>query len=337
MVSLPTALGMGPAVTLSMLGLGVAESALSAPAAAGGRNGSGGTADDRRTAGRAVALAAFAGLGWAGLRWVNGKLTTAGESLELAHAAATGGRGGDRRSRFDHRLGRPVPGEPALAVDGAAPAGHRARAWASRRGNRSGSTRPWNRPHCGASGPNNCSRRSTARKALERSVFALFSPTGSGYVNYVATETLEYLTRGDCASAAIQYSVLPSALSLGKVHLATAQTRIVVNGIVQRLLAMPAERRPQVLPVRREPRFAGQPGDVRGAGAFRPGRYRAGRGGVDRHPGGDGRGGPRSPSRTSPATPVVQDGVFVTRGIRDWAGLSDADRRSGAIPVAAER
>ena len=59
-------------------------------------------------------------------------------------------------------------------------------------------------------------------RALERSVFALFSPTGSGYVNYVATETLEYLTRGDCASAAIQYSVLPSALSLGKVHLATA-------------------------------------------------------------------------------------------------------------------
>jgi hypothetical protein len=28
--------------------------------------------------------------------------------------------------------------------------------------------------------------------------------------------------------------VLPSALSLGKVHLATQQTRIVVNGIVQR-------------------------------------------------------------------------------------------------------
>ena len=52
--------------------------------------------------------------------------------------------------------------------------------------------------------------------ALDRPVFALFSPTGSGYVNYVATETLEYLTRGNCASAAIQYSVLPSALSFGQ-------------------------------------------------------------------------------------------------------------------------
>ena len=81
--------------------------------------------------------------------------------------------------------------------------------------------------------------------ALDRSVFALFSPTGSGYVNYVATETLEYLTRGDCASAAIQYSVLPSALSLGKVHDGTTQTRTLMNGIVQRLLAISPERRPK--------------------------------------------------------------------------------------------
>lgn len=59
----------------------------------------GGRADDRRTAGRALTLAAFAGLGWAGLRWVNGKLTTAGETLEPAHAGppsaaeVTGGPG----------------------------------------------------------------------------------------------------------------------------------------------------------------------------------------------------------------------------------------------------
>ena len=51
-------------------------------------------------------------------------------------------------------------------------------------------------------------------KAFERSHIALFSPTGSGYVNYVATESYEFLARGDCASAAIQYSVLPSPLSL---------------------------------------------------------------------------------------------------------------------------
>lgn len=81
--------------------------------------------------------------------------------------------------------------------------------------------------------------------ALERKVFVLFSPTGSGYVNYVANETLEYLTHGDCASAAIQYSVLPSALSLGDVSKGVSQTRMVLDGIVERLLAMPKSKRPK--------------------------------------------------------------------------------------------
>ncbi len=81
--------------------------------------------------------------------------------------------------------------------------------------------------------------------ALDRSVFALFSATGSGYVNYVASETLEYLTRGDCASACVQYSVLPSALSLNRVHMGTRQTQMVVNGIIERLLARPPEKRPK--------------------------------------------------------------------------------------------
>ena len=82
-------------------------------------------------------------------------------------------------------------------------------------------------------------------KALERKAFAIFSPTGSGDVNYVATETFEYLMQGDCASAAIQYSVLPSALSLTRVDDGTAQTRMVLQGVVERLLAMPAAKRPK--------------------------------------------------------------------------------------------
>lgn len=83
-------------------------------------------------------------------------------------------------------------------------------------------------------------------KALERKAFALFSPTGSGYVNYVACETFEYLMLGDCASAAIQYSVLPSALSLTRVPTGTAQTEMVMRGITERLMAMPASKRPKV-------------------------------------------------------------------------------------------
>lgn len=81
-------------------------------------------------------------------------------------------------------------------------------------------------------------------KALERGHFALYSPTGSGYVNYVATETFEYLTGGNCASAAIQYSVLPSSFSLGDVSLGVDQTRMVIDGITARLLAMPKKKRP---------------------------------------------------------------------------------------------
>ena len=82
-------------------------------------------------------------------------------------------------------------------------------------------------------------------KALERGHFALFSPTGSGYVNYVATETFEFLTGGDCASAAIQYSVLPSSFSLGDVSKGVDQTRMVIDGITARLLAMSPKKRPR--------------------------------------------------------------------------------------------
>lgn len=83
-------------------------------------------------------------------------------------------------------------------------------------------------------------------KALERKAFALFSPTGSGYVNYVANEVFEYLMHGDCASAAIQYSVLPSALSLGDVSMGVRQTRMVLDGIVDRVRQMPKNKRPKL-------------------------------------------------------------------------------------------
>lgn len=81
-------------------------------------------------------------------------------------------------------------------------------------------------------------------EALKRKHFALYSATGSGYVNYVATETYEYLTHGDCASACIEYSVLPSALSLTKVDVGVRQTKMVLDGITSRLLHMPEDERP---------------------------------------------------------------------------------------------
>jgi len=83
--------------------------------------------------------------------------------------------------------------------------------------------------------------------AFERSVLCVASPTGSGYVNYVAIETLEYLTRGDCATVALQYSLRPSFLSLDRVAMGREQNRALLHALEWRLRAMPEERRPRLV------------------------------------------------------------------------------------------
>ena len=325
-VSLPTAVALGPAVSVIMLGLGVAESALSAAGARMAASVLGGTANDRRTGGRVLALGAFAGVGWLGLNWVNGKLTKAGESMEAAHAArpvaaeVTGGPGSvidwTAQSRESRRWLSMVLRPQDIAHVMGEPARQPIRVYASLEAAASESERAAL-----------LLAEIDRTRALERSVFVLFSPTGSGYVNYVATETVEYLTRGDCASAAIQYSVLPSALSLGKVHLATHQTRIVVNGIVQRLLALPADRRPRFY------LFGESLGSQVSQEMFE-GQGLSGPAGI----GLDAAVWIGTPAATSwrheiadpdvTRTPVVQDGVLVTRSIGDWSSLADEARRS---------
>jgi len=243
-VSVPRSAAMGPVVAFALMGVAQAESSLSALAARGAAKVLGGTENDRRTAGRVLAAGALVGLGWAGLSWATGKLTHAGEELERAHAdpptqpEVTGGPGSlipwASQSRESRRWLSMALRSGDIAHVMGEPAHQPIRVYAS--------------TESAASAPERAAlllAEIDRTRALERPVFALFSPTGSGYVNYVATETLEYLTRGNCASAAIQYSVLPSALSLGKVHEATTQTRTVLNGIVQRLLAIPPERRPK--------------------------------------------------------------------------------------------
>ena len=83
--------------------------------------------------------------------------------------------------------------------------------------------------------------------AFERSLLCFFSPTGSGYVNYVALETIEYLTRGDCASISMQYSVRPSFLSLDRTALGEAQVRAFFNALHWRLSNSPADKRPRIV------------------------------------------------------------------------------------------
>lgn len=83
--------------------------------------------------------------------------------------------------------------------------------------------------------------------AWSRSLLMLVSPTGTGYVNYVAIAAAQYLTRGDVASVTMQYSKRPSPLSLGKVRDAREQNRLLWLRILQRVRAMPPDERPEVV------------------------------------------------------------------------------------------
>jgi len=71
--------------------------------------------------------------------------------------------------------------------------------------------------------------------AFDRSVLMLVSPTGTGYVNYVAVAAAEYLARGDIATVTLQYSKRPSPLSLGMVAGAREQNRLLWLRILDRL------------------------------------------------------------------------------------------------------
>ncbi|HEX7536616.1 MAG TPA: alpha/beta-hydrolase family protein [Dermatophilaceae bacterium] len=83
--------------------------------------------------------------------------------------------------------------------------------------------------------------------AFDRSLIMLVSPTGTGYVNYVAMAATQYLTLGDVATVTLQYSKRPSPLSLTKVKDAREQNRLLWLRIVQRLHDLPGSRRPRVV------------------------------------------------------------------------------------------
>ena len=84
--------------------------------------------------------------------------------------------------------------------------------------------------------------------AFDRSLLVLVSPTGTGYVNYVALAAVQYLALGDVATVTMQYSKRPSPLSLGKVSVAREQNRRLWMRILVRLREMPgAPQRPRVV------------------------------------------------------------------------------------------
>jgi uncharacterized membrane protein len=83
--------------------------------------------------------------------------------------------------------------------------------------------------------------------AFDRSLLMVISPTGTGYVNYVAVETAEYLTRGDMASVTMQYSLRPSPLSLDRVAEGRTHYRMLIDAIHNALAERPPEKRPRMV------------------------------------------------------------------------------------------
>jgi uncharacterized membrane protein len=83
--------------------------------------------------------------------------------------------------------------------------------------------------------------------AFDRGLILVTSPTGTGYVNYVTVESVEYLTRGNCATVTIQYSKRPSPLSLDRVWEGRKHFRLLLAAIRRVLYQMPPERRPKLV------------------------------------------------------------------------------------------
>lgn len=83
--------------------------------------------------------------------------------------------------------------------------------------------------------------------AFDRSIICVASPTGSGYVNYVVAETLEYLTGGDCATVTVQYSLRPSILSIDRISLGRENNLALLTLLNRRLARIPEKRRPRLV------------------------------------------------------------------------------------------
>lgn len=244
-VSPPKAIAIGAAVGLVTFGLAKAESGLTSASSRAATYLLGGEAQDHRMLGRMTSAGLTLGAGWFAVAKASTMLSKGGGALDAALATppstpeVTGspasGLDWTKQTREGARwLSMALTPGSIEAVMGVAGAKQPIRVYASLEIAQSDHDRV-----------EILLAEIDRTKALERKAFALFSPTGSGYVNYVATEAFEYFTHGDCASAAIQYSVLPSALSLTQVPTGSAQTSMVIAGIVNRLLAMPKSKRPK--------------------------------------------------------------------------------------------
>ncbi|HSL59499.1 MAG TPA: alpha/beta-hydrolase family protein [Acidimicrobiales bacterium] len=83
--------------------------------------------------------------------------------------------------------------------------------------------------------------------AFDRSWLLVASPTGTGYVNYAAVSALELLSRGDCATVAMQYAARPSVMSLDRVDEGHRHARLLLQAIHTAVARRPTGSRPRVV------------------------------------------------------------------------------------------
>ncbi|GAA2005468.1 alpha/beta-hydrolase family protein [Brevibacterium samyangense] len=83
--------------------------------------------------------------------------------------------------------------------------------------------------------------------ALERGAILLVTNTGSGWIPQWSVEAFEFLTGGNCASVAVQYSFAGSWLNflIGRGQ-AIDSSRLLHAAVTRRLAAIPADRRPKL-------------------------------------------------------------------------------------------
>lgn len=83
--------------------------------------------------------------------------------------------------------------------------------------------------------------------AFDRSVLAVAVPTGTGFMDQAAIETLEYLHRGDVATVAVQYSYMQSPFSLiFEPGYGAGTARALLRAVYDHWITLPPETRPEL-------------------------------------------------------------------------------------------
>ncbi|EWT01234.1 hypothetical protein N865_05480 [Intrasporangium oryzae NRRL B-24470] len=85
-------------------------------------------------------------------------------------------------------------------------------------------------------------------KAFDRRVLAVITTTGTGWVDDWNAQAIEYLSDGDSAIAAMQYSYLPSALSMMTDRESSREAgKVLFDTVYAAWLALPADARPRLV------------------------------------------------------------------------------------------